>query len=215
MKNPLWKVLTSLLISVAVLAGGAGVAQAQIGITAGLNFEQAGDISDAAGNLSQDVALSEATGYHVGLVFEFGGDRFRMRPGIIFRNVGTYSLPDDADVGDAGRNFDVSVIEIPLDLRMKVLPIPYINPYVMVGPMVALPQGEGDFSDATRRWALSGNVGGGLSFAVGSVKIQPEVRYQFGLTDYISDGFTIGNENIDPVDQPQFSALSVQLSLMF
>jgi len=47
----------------------------------------------------------------------------------------------DADVGDAGRNFDVSVIEIPLDLRMKVLPIPYINPYVMIGPMVALPQG--------------------------------------------------------------------------
>ena len=121
----------------------------------------------------------------------------------------------DADVGDAGRNFDVSVIEIPLDLRMKVLPIPYINPYVMVGPMVALLQGEGDFGDATRRWALSGNVGGGLSFAFGSVKIQPEMRYQFGLTDYISDGFTIGNETIDPVDQPQISALSVRLSLMF
>ena len=68
MPNRLWKFLNCLLISAAVLAGGGGAAQAQIGIAAGLNFEQAGDISDAAGNLSQDVALSEATGYHVGLL---------------------------------------------------------------------------------------------------------------------------------------------------
>jgi len=215
MKNRRWKILISQLILAVAVACGPSATQAQIGITAGLNFEQADDISDAAGNLSQDVALSEAAGYHVGLVFEFGGDRFRMRPGIIFRNVGTYSLPEDADVGDAGQNFDVSVIEIPIDLRMKVLPIPYLNPYVMAGPMVALPRGEGDFSDATRRWALSGNVGGGLSIAIGSVKIQPGVRYQFGVTDYISDGFTIGNENIDPTDQSRFSSLSVRLSLMF
>lgn len=191
-------------------------ARAQIGVTAGLNFEQSSDISDAAGNLSQDVVLDKASGYHVGLVFEFGGDRFRLRPGVIFRNVGTYQLPQDADVGDAGQNFDVSVIEIPLDLRMKVLPIPVINPYVLGGPMVSLPQGEGDFGDATRTWSLSGNVGGGLSIVMGSVKLQPEVRYQFGVTDYISDdGFTVGNETIDPADSPQFSALSVRLSLMF
>lgn len=215
MKNRLWKVLTSLLISAAVFAGGPSVAQAQLGIAAGLNFEETSDIRDAAGNLSQEVVLRKSTGYHVGLVFEFGGDRLRLRPGVIFRNVGTYSLPDDANVGDAGQNFDVSVIEIPLDLRMKVLPIPYINPYVTAGPTASLPRSEGDFTDATRTWSLSGNVGTGLSFAVSDVRIQPEIRYQFGVTDYISDSFTIGNENIDPVDTPQFSTLSVRLNLMF
>lgn len=215
MQTRLWKFLNCLLVSAAIIAGGVGVAQAQIGITAGLNFEQTSDIKNAAGNLSRDVVLSEATGYHVGIAFEFGGDRFRLRPGILFRNVGTYSLADDADVSDAGQNFNVSVIEIPLDLRLKVLPIPYINPYVMAGPMVALPQGEGDFSDATRTWSFSGNVGGGLSIALGSVKIQPEFRYQFGVTDYISDGFTIGNETINPTETPEFSALSVRLSLLF
>lgn len=215
MKIHLWKVLICLLISAAVFAGGPSAAQAQLGVAVGLNFEETSDISDAAGNLSQDVVLSKSTGYHVGLVFEFGGDRVRLRPGIIFRNVGTYSLPNEADVGDAGQNFDVSVIEIPLDFRMKVLPIPYINPYVMAGPMASLPRSEGDFSDATRTWSLSGNVGTGLSFAVRDVRIQPEIRYQFGVTDYISDSFTIGSEHIDPVDTPQFSTLSVRMSLMF
>jgi hypothetical protein len=185
---------------------------AQIGVSAGLNFEQAGDIKDATGTKA---ALNTATGYHFGLSFEFGTDRFRLRPGIMFRNVGTYDLSSGADAQDATREFDVSVIEIPLDLRMKVLPIPYVNPYVMAGPMVALPRSEGDFSDATRDWSFSGNVGAGLSISISSVKIQPEVRYQFGLTDYISDSFTVGSETINPVDSPEFSAFSARLTFMF
>lgn len=216
MKNSAWMLLVFMMGTAFAFGSAPEPARAQIGITGGLNFAETGDITDAAGSLSQDVALDEATGYHVGLVFEFGGDRFRVRPGVVFRDVGTYQLPDDADVGDAGQNFDVSVIEIPLDMRLKVLPIPVINPYILAGPMVSLPQGEGDFGDATRTWSLSGNVGGGLSIVMGSVKLQPEVRYQFGVTDYISgDAFTIGNETIDPADSPQFSAWSVRLSLMF
>jgi hypothetical protein len=201
-------------LALALLLFGATVvpSHAQIGVSAGLNFEQAGDIKDATGTKA---ALNTATGYHFGLSFEFGTDRFRLRPGIMFRNVGTYDLSSGADAQDATREFDVSVIEIPLDLRMKVLPIPYVNPYVMAGPMVALPRSEGDFSDATRDWSFSGNVGAGLSISISSVKIQPEVRYQFGLTDYISDSFTVGSETINPVDSPEFSAFSARLTFMF
>lgn len=190
-------------------------AHAQLGVTAGLNFAQAGDITDAAGSLDQQVVFDEATGYHVGLAFEFGGDRLRVRPGVIFRTVGTYSLPDDAGVGDAAREFDVSVIEIPIDVRLTVLPIPGITPYVFAGPTMSLPRGQGDFSDATRTWSLSGGVGTGLSIEVQGLKLQPEVRYQFGVTDYISDSFTIGNEVVDPADSPRFSAFGVRLNLMF
>lgn len=204
-----------MLVAVLLLGGTALPSQAQIGVTAGLNFEQASDIKDTAGNVDQGLSLNSTTGYHVGVVFEFGGDRFRLRPAIIFRDVGTYDLPEDANVQDAGRNFDVSVIELPLDLRMKILPIPVLNPYIMAGPMVALPRGEGDFGDATREWSLSGNVGAGLSLSVASVKIQPEFRYQFGVTDYIDDSFTIGNETINPAESPRFSAFSVRLNFMF
>jgi hypothetical protein len=203
----------SLLMSLLLLGATASPSPAQLGVSAGLNFEQAGDIRDAAGDT--DIALNTATGYHVGLSFEFGTDRFRLRPGIMFRNVGTYDLSSDADAQDATREFDVSVIEIPLDLRMKVLPIPYVNPYIMAGPMAALPRGQGDFSDATRDWSFSGNVGTGLSISISSVKIQPEVRYQFGVTDYISDSFEIGDETINPTDSPEFSAFSARLTFMF
>ncbi len=202
-----------LALALLLLGGTVVPSQAQIGVLAGLNFEEAGDIKNAAGNT--DAALSTATGYHFGLSFEFGTDRFRLRPGILFRNVGTYDLSPDAGAQDATREFDVSVIEIPLDLRMKALPIPYVNPYIMAGPMVALPRSEGDFSDATRDWSLSGNVGAGLSLSISSVKIQPEVRYQFGLTDYISDSFTVESETINPADSPEFSAFSARLTFMF
>jgi len=201
-------VLGVLLIGATVVSS-----HAQIGVSAGLNFEQASDISDAASDRS--IALNTATGYHAGLSFEFGGDRFRLRPAVIFRNVGTYSLPQGADVQDAGQDFDVSVIEIPLDLRMTVLPIPFLNPYVMGGPMLALPRGEGDFSDATEDWTLFGNIGTGLSLSVASVKLQPEVRYQFGVTDYISDSFEIAGETITPAESSRFSAFSVRLTFMF
>lgn len=209
-----WNISLLALLCILVV-GATSPASAQIGVTAGLNFEETSDIKDAAGSLDKSVALDESTGYHVGLVFEFGGERFRLRPAAIFRKVGTYRMPSGEDTGDGSRNFDVDVIEIPLDLRLKILPIPVVNPYVLGGPMLALPRGEGDFSDATRDWSLSGNVGGGLSIEVSSIKLQPEVRYQFGVTDYISDSFTVGNQTIDPAESPTFSALSVRLNLLF
>lgn len=214
-QNRMDRIVRALLVSVFLLAGATSLSHAQIGVTAGLNFEQTSDIKDSAGSLDQSVVFDNATGYHVGVVFEFGGEQFRLRPGVIFRNVGTYNLPEDANVQDARQNFDVNVIEVPLDFRLNVLPIPVLNPYVMAGPMLALPRGEGDFSDATREWSLSGNVGGGLSISVASIKIQPEFRYQFGITDYFSDSFTIGNETIEPAESPRYSAYSVRLSLMF
>lgn len=198
-----------------LLAASVTMSHAQIGVTAGLNFEQASDIKDSAGSLDQDMVLSTATGYHVGVAFEFGGERLRLRPAAIFRNVGTYDLSESSNVQEASQQFDVNVIEIPVDLRLNVIPIPVINPYVMGGPMLALPRGEDELDEAMREWSLSGNVGGGLSINIGSTKLQPELRYQFGVTDYISDSFTVGGETIEPAESPRFSAYSVRLNLLF
>lgn len=202
-----------ILAGIFLLALAPSTAHAQIGVTAGLNFENTDDIKSSAGSLDRSVVVDNATGYHVGVVFEFGGERLRLRPGVIFRDVGSFTLPDDA--GEARENFDVSVIEVPLDVRLEVLPIPLLNPYVMAGPQLGVPRGEGDFSDATEDWSLSGTVGGGLSIAAASIKIQPEFRYQFGITDYFSDSFTVGDQTIEPAESPRYSAYSVRLSLMF
>lgn len=201
----------SLLLSVVLLIGTVSLSHAQVGILAGANFEQSGDIQDAATTLDRD----QTTGYHVGLAFEFGGERFRVRPAAVFRQVGNYRLSENADAQEAVQEFDVSVIEVPVDLRLEILPVPVLNPYIMGGPMLSIPRGEGEFDDATESWSFSGNVGGGLSIDAGPITIQPEVRYEFGVTDYVSDSFTIGDRTIEPSDKPQFSAFSVRLHLLY
>ena len=66
--------------------------------------------------------------------------------------------------------------------------------------------------DATGDWSLFGNVGTGLRLSISSAKIQHEVRYPFGLTDYISDSFAVESKTINPADSPEFSAFIARLS---
>jgi len=187
-------------------------AQAQLGVAGGLNFESAGDIETN----STGATLDNSTGYHIGLVYELGLGPATLRPGFFYRRVGTFEFSTDA-LPQGENRFDVSAWQVPVDLRFTVLPTPLVSPYILAGPMATFVRGEDDFDDATEEISYSLNVGVGanISLPVVSLKIQPELRYEFGASKFIKDDFEIGGTEFQPQDSPRFSALGVRLNVLF
>lgn len=195
------------------LSGGAPqIASGQLGVAGGLNFESADDL----GNGGADATLENRTGYHFGLVYDLDVGAINIRPGLIYRRVGTYEF-EVGDVDVATESFDVSAIEAPLDVRFPVLSTPYLGPYVLAGPMLTLPRGEDDFGEAVNDLSFSFNVGFGVRIggADGGLQFLPELRYEFGATKFIEDDFEIAGQEFSPQSDPRFSALSLRLHVLF
>lgn len=208
------------IVLILMLAGGGLLptpAHAQLGVTAGLNFAQMDDFTSSVQNTSVNTAFDNSTGYHVGLLYEFGSGTWTFRPGAVFRTIGTYSLPRDPTVGDLRDEFDLQVVEVPLDIRLRLLDLPLIHPYVLAGPQASFPWSEGGFSDATKDIALSANVGAGVNIEASwlPASLQMELRYETGLTDFLENNFTVGDRTFEVQDEPQNSAISVRLNLLF
>ncbi len=202
---PHWAPLAALLLIL-----GTAPAQAQFGITGGLNFESTDDIRNSAGG---EAAFNNSTGYHLGVVYNLGIGPVDIRPGFLYRRVGTYELRGNALDG----SFDVTAYEVPVDLRFTVLPTPVVSPYLLAGPQFTFVNGEDDFDDATEDLSFSLNVGAGTDITLPGLPItlQPELRYEFGATKFIKDDFEIGGQDFSPEDSPRFSAFSVRLTVLF
>lgn len=207
-----WSSIVALLIAFTAIP-----ARAQLGVAAGLNFESSDDITNAAqADGVSEAAFDNSTGYHIGVVYDLGAGPVSLRPGLFYRKVGTYEF-----AGQTGgtTSYDVSVIEIPVDIRYTLLPTPVVSPYLMGGPMASFPRGEDEFDDVTNDLSLSANIGAGVEISAPGlpVTIVPELRYEFGITKYVSDEeISIGDSvTFEPEDEPRFSAFSVRLHLIF
>lgn len=210
----------AVLVLLMLVSGGllSAPAHAQLGITAGLNFAQMDDFTSAVQEEERvNAAFRNATGYHVGLAYEMGSGQWTVRPAVVFRTIGTYALPQAPTAGDVRDEFDLRVIEVPFDIRVQLFDFRGIGPYLFGGPMASFPRSEGDFSEATERIALAASVGGGLNIAPSWLPfvLQPELRYDTGVTDFFQDDFTVAGQTFDPQDEPRNSAFSVRLNLLF
>lgn len=203
----------SALFALALVGLVATPAQAQLGVGGGLNFESAGDIETSTTN---NATLDNSTGYHLGVVYELGFGPATLRPGFFYRRVGTFEFSANA-LPQGESRFDVSAWQVPVDLRFTVLPTPLISPYVLAGPMATFPRGEDEFDDATEEISYSLNVGVGanISLPALSLKIQPELRYEFGASKFIKDDFEIGGTQFEPQDSPSFSAFGLRVNVVF
>jgi len=190
-----------------LLAGLTVPAHAQFGITGGLNFESADDITVPTGT----AGLDNSTGIHAGIVYDFGFGPINVRPGLLYRQVGSYEFES------LNRDFDVTTIEVPVDLRVTVLPLPVVRPYLLAGPQFSFVRGEDNFDDATEDLSFSVNVGLGAELRPPFLPLilQPELRYEIGATTFIEDDFTIGGRQFSPQDDPRFSAFSLRLNVLF
>jgi opacity protein-like surface antigen len=196
----------STLVALLLMAGTAAPAQAQFGVAAGLNFESVDDIETSTQN---NATIDNATGYHVGVVYDLGLGPLNLRPGLFYRDLGTeFEFPDSRG--------DVAAWEVPVDVRVSVLPLPLVNPYILGGPKASFYRSDVDeFDDALEEVTYSFTLGVGASLSVGStLTLQPELRYDFGATDYVSDDFEIGGTEFSPED-PKLSSFALRLNVLF
>ncbi len=190
----------------ALILGMAAPAQAQPGISAGLNFNNLGDIE---GNTN--ATFDNSTGYHFGVFYDLSLGVVSLRPGVYYHRIGTYELPNQ-------ESFDLNAIEVPLDLRFTVLPSPIVKPYLMAGPVLTIPQSESEFEDGVEDLSLTGDIGAGLEFSLPGLglTLMPELRYSIGVTNYLSDDFEVGGVDIEPEDSDQrLSKVMLRLNVRF
>lgn len=206
------KRITGSALLVLLLLGISGTpAQAQLGVAAGLNFNSLDDIETTT-DAEQNATVENATGYHVGLVYDLGVGPVKLRPGLLYRNVGSYDvsgLPDTDEV-------DVTAFEVPVDVRVTLLPSPLVSPYLLGGPKLFLPRSENNaFDDGLEGVSFVFDVGVGADVSIpgAGLTLQPELRYEFGATDYVDDSFEIGGTTFNPSER-KLSAFALRLNVL-
>jgi len=212
MRDLLTRIASSALAVTVFLMLAAAPAQAQLGIAGGLNFESSDDISTS----STEANFENSTGYHIGVVYDAGFGPVNIRPGFFYRKVGTYEFGSTTG-GAAAGTVDISTFEVPVDVRLNLLTTPVVTPYVLAGPMLTIPRSnvdgfnDNDFDDFTEDVSLSANVGVGVQVALPAVpfKLQPELRYEFGISEYVD------TDAVEVSESPKFSAFSLRLNVLF
>lgn len=205
MRFQIRRVLLSSIFLFAILGATALPAQAQLGVSGGLNFDSVSDIETST---SDNATLDNATGYHLGVVYDLGLGPVHLRPGVFYRKVGSYEFPDSRS--------DVAAWEVPVDVRLTVLPFPLVQPYVLGGPKAVFPRADGEFDDELENVSYTFDLGVGADISVPGVgfSLQPELRYEVGATDYVDDEFEIGGTTFTPSER-KFSAFSLRLNMIF
>ena len=207
------RVSSSVLLALLLLGMTGPPAQAQLGVTAGLNFDSVDDIETTT-NASQNETLDNATGYHFGVVYKLGLGPVSVKPGLLYRKVGSY---DFSGVPDVDLNeVDVTAFEVPVDVEVTLFPFPLVSPYVLGGPNLFLPRSDSDaFDDGLEDVSFNFNVGVGADVSIPGVGItlKPELRYEFGATDYVDD-FSVGETEFNPTDR-KLSAFALRLNVLF
>lgn len=183
---------------------------AQVGIAAGLNFEELGDIKAT----DRRATVDNSTGYHVGIFFDLGAGPVSLRPGVFYRDLGEIVVSDGAQTS----SFNLSMVEVPVDLRLQVLPSPVVAPYLFAGPVVSFASSPDDnFNDAVRNLLLSANAGGGLNISLGSITLSPEIRFGFSVSRWLEEGrtITVGGAEIVSEEVSRENAVMLRLGVSF
>lgn len=212
---PLTAALTALLLM--AMAATPELTHAQLGVSGGLNFNQMGDIN--AENVQAN--FESATGYHVGVFYDAALGPIALRPGVMYRRVGEYRFPEvnvpgDIDLPDEA-SFDMSQIEVPIDLRWRVLPLPLVKPYLLASPVLTFPRAEGELSDGVRSANLTADIGAGAEVRLPGLglTLMPELRYGIGTTPFLKDEFDIGGATIRTQEEPRLNAVMLRLNVRF
>lgn len=156
-------------------------AQAQFGVAGGLNFTDLGDIG-TQGN------FENSTGYHVGIFYDKEFGPLAIRPGVFYRRLGEYEF--GGMEGGATASANVSSFEVPVDVRFEFFALPLVDPYILGAPVLVIPRGEDDFGDGLSDVALNADIGLGTEVSLPGLRITPliELRYSFGVTDFVDGG---------------------------
>ena len=193
-------------LAVAATLTSALPAQAQFGIGAGLNFSDFEDIDSSSGSATLDAS----NGYHFGLFVNLGSGALSLRPGVYYHRLGTYDFP-------SGDELDLAAIEVPVDVRLTLVPQGPVRPFVIAGPVLTFPR-SGDAESAVEDMSLSADIGAGLDLRLPALpfSLMPELRYSLGVTNYFSDQIQVGGVTVTPDDgERRIGKLMLRLNVMF
>ncbi len=197
--------LLAVLLFTATLSVGAAQAQG-LGILAGANYNQLSDIEG-----DREATFDNASGYHVGVFYDLSLGPLSLRPAIVYVDVGEFDFESE----NIDEQFDLQLVEVPVDARFR-FGTPLLSPYVMAGPVFRFNASDNEgFEDAFEEVTVAGNVGFGLELSLPGVGLTfyPEFRYQFGLTQFFGDEFTVGGEEFTPSDDPKLNAFMLRLGV--
>ncbi|MCZ6706005.1 MAG: hypothetical protein O6942_08915 [Bacteroidetes bacterium] len=187
-----------------LLLGGTQRSYAQIGIAVGLNYDNVSDFD--AGDFS--ASYDAASGYHAGLFYDLSLGTIGLRLGAFYRDLGDIESASDIDVAEEVENFDLTMIDFPVDIKLNLTATPLIHPYVLFGPVFSVPSSGVDFIDNNLESLLvTGNVGIGLAVNIGGISLFPEFRYAIGITRLLKDRIEIGGVEVDTEVQRVNSAM--------
>jgi len=195
-----------LLCSLILIFVSVRATRAQIGFAAGLNFDSISDVKLG----SADATFDNATGYHLGVFYDLGFGPTAFRVGLFYRDAGTLT----ASVPGLRPDFDLSLVEIPVDLRFNLTATPIIRPYFSVGPVFSFPSsGNSDFDRNLEKMTVSMNVGLGLSMHVLGVDLFPEARYNVGISSILKDELNIGGIGVRASDTQRLNTVMLRLGV--
>lgn len=153
-------------------------AQAQgLGLAAGANFDRLSDI---------EADTDGALGYHVGLFYDARLGPLAIRPGVFYMDVGDIEFDDGEGPAE---DFDLQLIEVPIDARFRLGTTPVLTPYLLAGPVFRINASGDDFGGNMEDFSLAANAGVGLEVSIQGtgVRLFPELRYSFGINDIATD----------------------------
>jgi hypothetical protein len=182
-------------------------ANAQLGVAAGLNFDELSDI-----NGSRKATFDNSTGYHFGVFFDTDSRPLALRIGAYYRDMGDVEVQLD-QVGDI---FDLAMLDVAIDVRMTVLPTPVISPFISAGPVLSFPDSNNEeYKSAMESKTLSGNIGAGLTISLGGMTLVPELRYAVGISRLLKDDFTVRGVAISTDELQRQNSVMLRLGLIF
>lgn len=186
-------------------------ARAQLGVAAGLNFD---DLQDIQTDSNQEATFDNATGWHIGVFYDLAVGPVAVRPGVYYRDAGSI----DYDLNGARESFDLSMVEVAADARFRLAALPIVRPYVLAAPVVTFANtGDEAFEDNLKDLQLSADVGLGVELSLPGFDftLYPELRYSFGVTRFLDEDLTFGDATVTADDSARLNTFMVRLGIGF
>ncbi|WP_109301117.1 porin family protein [Aquimarina sp. AU474] len=134
----------------------------KLGVKGGVNFA----------NVTGDVDFDSRTGFHIGGVLQISVlETFAIQPELLYSAQG-------AELGDI--DFNIDYLNVPILAKLKFAKFLSVE----AGPQLGFVVNEGDNVNDIESFDFSGAVGAGVEFGA----FFGQLRYNFGLTDIVSNG---------------------------
>ncbi len=184
------------------------VAQAQIGFSAGYNYNKLSDIDLGAGPTS----FENASGWHAELWFDLPIGALALRPGLRYMSAGSIFEFSNADATAFKDNFNISLFEIPLDFRFR-FNMEVITPFITVGPVLRFPSGSRDEIVGMNNVSIAGGFGFGIELNMGLFMLYPEMKYTFGLSQFTAEDFQVAGIPFSTSDTQLLNGVMLRLGV--